>query len=1106
MARADGSRRQVLRGALILAVCACTALAAGPRPEGEPPCHTPAELPPIDNREGWMILYEEAPVHPMELVDGGRELWVANIPGASVAVFDASDPFRLRLVAEIPVGLGPVTVRLRPPSPGGGAGGREIWVVCQSSNSLFILDARTRRVMDTVRLPGEPSGLVFDAAGEVAWVTLSATAEIARVEAASRRVLPPLAFAAPFPSPDGKAVPVRGHEPRALLLDGDDLYVASSKSGNGTTIDSQDRDGDGVQFEILDAWGEPGPPPPDRDVLRFDASRPDAPGTAALWRMGTLNHDLVRGPDGALWVSNVDLLNAHVSGKFAHPLNGGFAVHRVSRALPSADGSPQGGTVHVDLNAARDPRLPAGTCAMPNAMARSADGALLYVACYETRNTVVVDTRTRRVVAELRADPASPAGWGPRGLALDEEAGALYAYNRGDNTVSAFRVPAAPGSAVLPAGPAVPAGFDPTPALVKAGRRHMIDARNSATGTLSCNTCHNDGQTDGLAWDQRDFTGDLPHAPESREVDNVIKVTMDLRGIEVTPPYHWRGDRQDLDDFNPAFESLFGGRRLSLAEYREMEAFVFSLAYPPNPYQDERRVYSPRALQGFGCFTGQEAAHSVSRDTTGFPSNGANPAGRITVTCRDCHGMTAGLATGNQIINEVRFPVPQDTTQLRGLFDKVRDTAFYAGAVRPATGWGFGNNGFFGTTIEFMGMFPELDRPQKELLDAFLTELDTGIAPAAAFAWTLRPDGGEGPVERYLILQAEAGHIDLVARGWMKVRGRERAVGMTYDPARKVFVTDTTGVGPFPYESLAAAVGKEGGVLTFLGVPVGSGARLGIDRDMDFLPDGDEAALGTSTASADTDGDGFPDGYEVRHGASPAQAASRPRRETTAPAIRGARVVWVNSTVAKVRWETDEETVARISVLPAGGGEPVWTGEDPQPLRRHVRIVRGLKPGRAYEVRIEAADLAVPPNRSEVRLAGDRGLRLDPPLFPSVHVAGSWLSAEAVDAATGRVELRVDFAVEDDAGRPVESAVVHFKLVEWVPGSRANKIQRFAAPPTRGGRTSMVVPSLLRAGSGGIAEALVDREFGKGVVDPAKRLYFHPFDRETRYWARLRLP
>lgn len=1101
MSREDGSRRQVLLGALILAVCACTALAAGSGPAGEPPCHTPAEPPPIDNREGWLVNYEEAPVHPMELAEGGRELWVANIPGASVAVFDASDPFRLRLVAEIPVGLGPVTVRHRPPPRDGGAV-REVWVVCQSSNSLFILDARTRRVVDTVRLPGEPGGLVFDAAGEVAWVSLSATAEIARVEAASRRVLPPLAFATPLPDADGKAVPVRAAEPRALLLAGSDLYAVSYKSGNGTTIDSQDRDGDGVQFEILDAWGEPGPPPPDRDVLRFDASRPDAPGTAALWRMGTLNHDLARGADGALWVSNVDLLNAHVPGKFAHPLNGGFATHRVSRAVPSADGSPQGGTVHVDLNAARDPRLPAGACAMPNAMELSADGSLLYVACYETRNTVVVDTRTNRVVAELRADPASREGWGPRGLALNEKAGALYVYNRGDNTVSAFRVPAAPGSAVTPAGPAVPAGFDPTPALVKAGRRHMIDARNSVTGTLSCNTCHNDGQTDGLAWDQRDFTGDLPHAPESREVDNFIKVTMDLRGIEVTPPYHWRGDRQDLADFNPAFEALFGGRRLSPEEYREMEAFVFSLAYPPNPRQDERRVYSARALQGFGCFTGKEAAHSVSRDTTGFPSNGSNPAGRITVTCQDCHGMTAGLATGNQIINEVRFPVPQDTTQLRGLFDKTRDTAFYAGAARSATGWGFGNNGFFGTTFEFMGMFPELTAPQKELLDVFLTELDTGIAPAAAYAWTLRPGGGEGPVESYLIPQAEAGHIDLVARGWLG----ERTVGMLYDPARKAFVTDTSGAGPFPYKRLAAKLEKEGGALTFLGVPVGSGHRLGLDRDMDFLPDGDEAALGASTAAADTDGDGFPDGYEARHGSSPAKAASRPRREATAPSIRGARVAWVNSTVAKVRWETDEETVSRISVLPAGGGEPVWTGEETQPLRRHARIVRGLKPGRAYEVRIEAADLAAPPNRSEVRLAGDAGLRLAPPLFPSVHVAGTWLSQEAADPATGRVELRVDFVVEDDAGRAVEDAVVHFKLVEWVPGARANKIQTFVTPPTRGGRTSMIVPSQLRAGSGGIAEALVDRRFGKGVVDAQNRLYFHPFDRETGYWARLRLP
>lgn len=1022
----------------------------------------------MDNREGPLPLFEEAPIHPLEI--DGDELWAANVPGASVSVFDLSDPLRPRPSAEIPVGLGPVTVRRRP-----GASG-EVWVVCQSSNSIFIVDARGRRVVDTVRVAAEPSGLVFDAAGETAYVTLSATSRIARVEASTRRVLAPLEFASELPGKDGVSVLARAPEPRALLLDGEDLYVLSYQSGNGTTADSMDSDGDRAPFEIIDAWSAPGPPPPDRDVLRFDVR--GTRGTPALWRMGTLNFDMVSGPGGALWVSNVDHQNAHFSkmgtGREA------FAFHRVSYAKPSATGEPQDGTVHLDLNAHRDPRLPDDLrCAMPTDLELSKDGSRLFVACYETRTTVVVDTRAGRVVQALRAD--AEEGFGPRGLALYEPAGAVYVYNRGDNTVQVFRMPSGEGTVTAPAGPALAVGFDPTPAAVKAGRLHFIDARGSASGLVSCNTCHVDGQSDGLAWDLRDFTGNLPHAAEARDADNVIKATMDLRGIEATPPYHWRGDRDDLADFNSTFELLLGGRRLPPAKVRELEAYVFALALPPNPRQDERRALTPRGLAGFGCFVSQAASHQVSTDTTGFPTNGAKPAGRLAVTCRDCHSMEGGLATNNQIINEVRFPVPSATAQLQGLFDKRRDTSFYAGAMRPVSGWGFGNHGSFATVNEFIGMFPHLTAPQKELLDTFLDELDTGMAPATAYAWTFHAGRSDQPLRDYLIPQADAGNIDLVARG--------RTEGFLYDPRQRVFRSDTS--EELPYERLLASAPT----LTFLGVPVGSGWRLGIDRDLDFLPDGEEAAHGASTSLADSDGDGFPDGYEVRHGSKPGDPASLPGREGLAPAIRGAEVAWVSSTVAKVRWETDEEAVSRVRVVPAGASAAVWSAELGRPMRQQTVLVRGLKPGRKYEVIIEAEDLARPANRAETRLA----VRTQLPLFRNVHLAGTSVSRQT-DPVTRQEMLLAEFQVADELDRPVEDAVVHFKVVEWTPGRGVNTVRFFSAPPTRGGKTLLAVPVSLREG---IAEVLIDRRFEKGIEDTRDhRLYFHPLDGEFRYWAR----
>ncbi|HEY4572617.1 MAG TPA: fibronectin type III domain-containing protein, partial [Thermoanaerobaculia bacterium] len=213
-------------------------------------------------------------------------------------------------------------------------------------------------------------------------------------------------------------------------------------------------------------------------------------------------------------------------------------------------------------------------------------------------------------------------------------------------------------------------------------------------------------------------------------------------------------------------------------------------------------------------------------------------------------------------------------------------------------------------------------------------------------------------------------------------------------------------------------------------------------------------------------------------------------------------VAWVNSTVAKVRWETDEETLAHVRVIPRGMETAVWETDVAQPERRHVLIVRGLKPGREYEVRIEAEDLGRPALRSEARLA----VRTQPPMFHTLHLAGTAV-ARQIDPTTGKRELRPEFTVVDELDRPVDGAVVHFKVVEWAPGSGKEAVRTFDAPPTRGGKTAMTVPASLPPGSRGIAEVLVDRAFGKGVEDPAgHRLYFHPLDGEFHYWVRVELP
>ena len=466
-------------------------------------------------------------------------------------------------------------------------------------------------------------------------MTLAATHQIAKVRG-STPALPAAHVDATieFQSemPLGSTKDVHAEEPRALRVEGDDVYVLSFLSGNGSAALTFDID----DPPILDLWKLPAnlPDPPDRDVLRFDADDPGATGDAVLWRMGTLNFDLERGgPANHLYVSTVDFKNftvtpagqtpENIEGEFDY-LAKGVGTHAIVHAAPTT-GTPQGAaaTTVVDLNddARQDPALPADfRCAVPNDMAIQASTGRLFVACYETRNAAVVDLATRH-----RDRRAARRDQHPRGL----RAARHRAPSRGH------------GGLPLPAGrPAAP-GLQPRGARARhreeargadrdgqGGLRHHARAHRSTAGATSSRPRTRRAAsppatpaTWTATWTASpgtspDFTGNLVSQPVGRKAKGT-KVTMSLRGIEETPPFHWRGDRADLANFNPAFEGLLGGDQLSEPEMREFEAFVFSLSYPANPNLADDRVYSDDAQRGFDCFATHQTTHTVSKDIDG---------------------------------------------------------------------------------------------------------------------------------------------------------------------------------------------------------------------------------------------------------------------------------------------------------------------------------------------------------------------------------------------------------------------------------------------------------------------------------------------------------
>ena len=183
--------------------------------------------------------------------------------------------------------------------------------------------------------------------------------------------------------------------------------------------------------------------------------------------------------------------------------------------------------------------------------------------------------------------------------------------------LGASRYLAAPvpvNSGLFPAeGPKIPPGLVPifwpkdnpySSAKAELGWLLYFDKRLSVDGTVSCASCHADGRTDSLGWDLGSPNGfsakylrgfaDSPSGATLIDLTNFLldgftpnkgpMVTQTLQGIIGNEPFHWRGEKDSLAEFNPAFTNLQGrDSEITPQEMALLEDFVASITYPPNP-------------------------------------------------------------------------------------------------------------------------------------------------------------------------------------------------------------------------------------------------------------------------------------------------------------------------------------------------------------------------------------------------------------------------------------------------------------------------------------------------------------------------------------------
>jgi YVTN family beta-propeller protein len=772
--------------------------------------------------------FESPQVHPARLTPDGTKLLVTNTADSRLSVFDLATPSAPVLTAEIPVGLEPVSVNARTND--------EVWVVNSVSDSISIVSLSQRLVVDTIRVGDEPADVVFAGSPQRAFVSVSRRNEVRVYDPATRALV--------------KTIALTGESPRALAVSpaGDKVYAAFALSGNRTTIIPAS------QAPAQPAPTNPSLPPPPSVGLIVDATNPNwstvirytmpdndvveiNASTQAVARyfsrVGTVNLGLAVQPSsGNLYVVNTDARNLV---RYEPTLRGHFVDNRVTRI------STTGTVTAVDLNPGINYATLPNSTAKSTALAQPTDivfepsGSNAWVAAFGTDRVARIDSNGA-VVARVEVGPSTGATVnprtkrGPRGLALHGASGTLYVVNRISNTLSVVNTATASVVSELAVG-----SFDPTPTAIRVGRGFLYDAKLSGNGTAACAACHVDAELDLLAWDLGNPGGNMQAVfdPLTGTTHNLHPMkgpmtTQTLKGIRGTEPLHWRGDKATFNDFNGAFSALMGGSTLASADMQAFTDFIHTVRLSPNPNRNLDDTL-PASLAGADPRAGQNTFLNE-------PFSG-------TVTCNQCHTLTAG-GTNRAIFSGAVLQEPQSmkVAQLRNMYQKNTFRKTVGGT--SIGGFGFTHDGALATLDEFLAqpVFGTLttDPTRRANLQAFLLAFPTGMAPAVGYARTVTSsNAGSTAVSSDVSLleaQAQARKIDLIGKG--KVNGVVR--GFYYNPLTRAYEMDSTGVASMTWAQLQASAAAGSSLFTLMGVPPGTGVRMGIDRDGDGLLDANE--------------------------------------------------------------------------------------------------------------------------------------------------------------------------------------------------------------------------------------------------------------------------
>ncbi|MBZ5663722.1 MAG: hypothetical protein LAO30_03885 [Acidobacteriia bacterium] len=482
--------------------------------------------------------------------------------------------------------LSPLEMRLSPD-------GRLLYVVCQASDELRVVNIGSGKVETVVPLGRAPRGITLSPDRAQIYVTNSTDDTVSVIDAATLKVT--------------RTLPT-GFEPAGVVSDrtGETLYVANRLSGDISVIDVKTGlemnrllAGRGASYLALSPDGKsvyathiyPNPgafrTPPTSEITVIDTARQTVVERKPLHNVAGMFH-VELSADGRLGV--VTQLRPKNLVPLAHVEHGWVFGNSLTLF-----GEDVGGTVQVPIDELdRYYSLPWGVVIAP-------DKSKMFITTAASESVTVIDVpnllgyvRTRRepFVNDLSASAnyvvaRIPVGHNPRGLLLSKDGKLLYVANRLDDNVSV--IDTAKNQVVS----TIDLGGPKTINAFRRGERIFFTADYAFQGQFGCSNCHLDATIDGLQWDL--------------EPDGFGKDIVDNRSLEDlagTEPFKWNGGNPDMPtECGPRVEKyFFRSQSFGDHELTDLVTFVYSLPYRPNRYRLANGELTPAQERGKAIF------------------------------------------------------------------------------------------------------------------------------------------------------------------------------------------------------------------------------------------------------------------------------------------------------------------------------------------------------------------------------------------------------------------------------------------------------------------------------------------------------------------------